>query len=245
MPLNPGAIRRISAAINPERAPAIGAAAARSGDAGRENSTAELFHFQERERHVLRLLRRYGLLPLAGKKILDVGCGTGRWLRDLIAWGAEPENLFGVELLQASAARARRLCPTGVTIDCANAAELRFPSQSFDIVLQARVFTSILDENTKRAIADEMLRVVRPTGIILWYDSLVTHPGNPYVRPASKSEIRRLFPGCSLDLHRISLASPLIRLLAPRAWGICSMLSRFPLFCTHYLGAISQSQVKR
>jgi ubiquinone/menaquinone biosynthesis C-methylase UbiE len=180
-------------------------------------------------------------MPLAGKRILEVGCGTGKWLRDLIAWGADPETLFGVELLQASAARARRLCPQTVTIECGNAAELRFESESFDVVLQATVFTSVLDPEMKRAMAAEMLRVARPGGVILWYDFFFRHPGNPYVLPVSREEIGKLFPGCSLDLRRVTLAPPLARLLAPRLWGACSLLSRVPLLCTHYLGAIRKA----
>jgi ubiquinone/menaquinone biosynthesis C-methylase UbiE len=187
---------------------------------------------------VLRLLDQYGLMPLAGKRILEVGCGTGKWLRDLIAWGADPETLFGVELLQASAARARRLCPQTVTIECGSAAELRFPSGSFDVVLQATVFTSVLDEDMKQAMAAEMMRVLRPGGMILWYDFFLRSPRNPYVRPVTRADIHRLFPGCSIDLRRISLAPPLARALAPRAWGLCSLLSRVPPLCTHYLGAI-------
>jgi SAM-dependent methyltransferase len=212
--------------------------AARTGEACYAESVAGRFQFQERERHVLQLLDQHGLLPLAGKRILEVGCGTGKWLRDLIAWGADPELVFGVELLQASAARARRLCPQSVTIECGNAAELRFESGSFDIVLQATVFTSVLDEDMKRAMAAQMLRVLRPGGVILWYDFFMKNPRNPYVQPVSQAEIGRLFPGCSLELRRVSLAAPLARLLASRSWAACSMLSRLPPLCTHYLGAI-------
>jgi ubiquinone/menaquinone biosynthesis C-methylase UbiE len=193
---------------------------------------------QERERHLLGLLDRYGLMPLAGKRILEVGCGTGKWLRDLIAWGADPESVFGVELLQASAARARRLCPQAVNIQCGNAAELRFPSATFDIVLQATMFTSVLDQGMKQAMAAEMLRVVRPAGVIIWYDFFMRNPRNPYVQPVTRSDIQRLFPGCSLDLRRMTLAPPLARALAPHSWALCSILSRIPLLCTHYLGAI-------
>src|SRR5215207_5502117 len=125
-------------------------------------SLVSQFQLQEREGHVLQLLDRHGLVPLAGKKILEVGCGTGKWLVDLIAWGADPDMLFGVELLQASAARARRLCPPGVTIECGNAAEHSFAPHSFDIVLQATVFTSVLDAEIKQAMAAEVLRVLRP-----------------------------------------------------------------------------------
>jgi SAM-dependent methyltransferase len=199
---------------------------------------AERHRAREREREVQRLLTRYGLMPLAGKRILEVGCGTGKWLRDFLSWGAEPAQLFGVELREGSAARARRLCPPGVTIECGNAAELRFPSHSFDIVLQAELFSSLLEQDAKTAIAAEMLRVVRPTGVILWFDALVTSAGNPYVRPISRREISGLFPGCSIELQRIGLAGPVARLLAPRAESLYAFLSRLSPLCTHYLGAL-------
>ena len=215
--------------------------AARRGEACYAESIAGRFQFQERERHVLRLLDRYGLMPLAGRRILEVGCGTGKWLRDLIAWGADPENVFGVELLQGAASRARRLCPQTVTVECGNAVELHFESGSFDIVLQATVFTSVLDEEMKQAMAAEMLRVLRPNGVILWYDFFLKNPRNPYVRPVTKADIQRLFPNCLLDLRRVSLAAPLARALAARAWTLCSFLSRVPPLCTHYLGAIQRS----
>jgi SAM-dependent methyltransferase len=214
--------------------------AARRGESSYAESVAGRFQFQERERHVLRLLDRYRLMPLAGKKILEVGCGTGKWLRDLIAWGADPESVFGVELLQASAARARRLCPQTVTVECGSAAKLSYAAGSFDIVLQATVFTSVLDPDMKRAMAAEMLRVVRPHGVILWYDFFVRNPRNPYVQPVTRDEIRRLFPGCTLDLQRVGLAPPIARALAPRAWAACAVLSRLPPLCTHYLGAITR-----
>jgi SAM-dependent methyltransferase len=241
MSLNPAPAQELDRAFRQEEDRLRSAYAARTGDRCYAESVAGRFQIQERERHVLRLLDRYGLMPLAGKRILEIGCGTGKWLRDLIAWGADPETLFGVELLQASAARARRLCPQAVTIECGNAAELHFESESFDIVLQATVFTSVLDPEMKRAMAAEMLRVMRPQGIILWYDFFFRNPGNPYVLPVSREEIRRLFPGCSLDLRRVTLAPPLARVLAPRMWGACSMLSRVPLFCTHYLGALRKT----
>jgi SAM-dependent methyltransferase len=212
--------------------------ALRKGESCYAESLAGRFQFQERERHVLRLLDRYRLMPLAGKKILEIGCGTGKWLRDLIAWGADPELLFGIELLPASAARARRLCPQSVTISCGNAASLSFDSGSFDLVLQATVFTSVLDREMKRAIAAEMLRVLRPGGTILWYDFFWKNPNNPYVQPVTRDELRLLFPGCRLDLRRISLAPPLTRFLAPRSWAATALLSRLPLLRTHYLGAI-------
>src|SRR5918999_2698593 len=141
MPLKPAAERDVAVPYQREAERLRAAYAARTGEACYAESVAGRFQVQERERHVLGLLDQYGLIPLSGKRILEVGCGTGKWLRDLISWGADPEQLFGIELLQASAARARRLCPQTVTIECGNAAELRFEPASFSEIPETRTFS--------------------------------------------------------------------------------------------------------
>jgi len=54
---------------------------------------------------------------------------------------------------------------------------------------QFTVFTSILDISMKQSIAGEMLRVLKPDGIILWYDYYRNNPMNPDVRGVKKREI--------------------------------------------------------
>src|SRR5206468_1094411 len=68
-----------------------------------------LFAFQERERLMLKLLRGKGFLPLADKRILDVGCAGGKTLLTFLRYGAEPENLFGVDLLEHEIELARAM----------------------------------------------------------------------------------------------------------------------------------------
>ena len=51
------------------------------------SNAGHAFLAQERERAVVRALARHGYLPHAGTTVLDVGCGTGYWLRDFIRWG--------------------------------------------------------------------------------------------------------------------------------------------------------------
>jgi len=199
-----------------------------------------LFLLHERERRTLALLARSGFADLDGKRVLAVGCGRGTWLRSLIQWGARPELTFGVDLLPERIAEARRLCPAGVQLRCGNAADLEFPSGIFDLVLQSAVFTSILDPTLKRRIASEMLRVLRPGGMVLWYDYHVDNPANPDVRGVGRREIETLFAGCPLRLERITLLPPMARRLAPRSWLLCQLLERVPWLCTHYLGAIRQ-----
>src|SRR6266705_4274230 len=199
-------------------------------------SPGYLFFMQERERRLLTLLRRHGFTFLDTYKILEIGCGTGYWLREFIKWGARPENITGVDLLSDRVTEAKKLCPEAVQIQCGSAAELAFPSDTFDLVLQSTVFTSVLDSNLKQQMASEMLRVVRSDGLILWYDYHVNNPWNPDVRGIKRREIDQLFPGCLIQLQRITLAPPLARLLAPYSWLACYLLGKVPWLCTHYLG---------
>ena len=203
-------------------------------------SMSNLLLMQEREQRLLTLLQRNGFAPLHTKKILEVGCGTGAWLREFIKWGARPENITGIELLVDRVAEARYLCPEAVRIVSGNAAEVAFPDATFDLVVQSTVFTSVLDATMKQQMAAEMLRVVKDDGLILWYDYHVNNPWNPDVRGVKRREISQLFPGCRIKLQRITLAPPLIRLLAPYTWLACYVLGKIPWLCTHYLGLISK-----
>jgi ubiquinone/menaquinone biosynthesis C-methylase UbiE len=199
-----------------------------------------LFCIQQLERRVLALLRAEGFYALNDKKILEIGCGQGHWLREFIKWGACPENITGIDLLPDRITKARQLCPQGVEIQCGNAARLAFHNNSFDLVLQFTAFSSILDLNMKKLLACEMLRVVKESGLIIWYDFYINNPRNPDVQGIGKQEIARLFPNCRIDLRKVTVAPPLSRLLAPYSWLGCYALERLRIFNTHYLGVIQK-----
>jgi ubiquinone/menaquinone biosynthesis C-methylase UbiE len=230
-------LSRVTLAAEAER---LQAAYAQRQDLSSWASSGHLFSHQARERRALGLLKRYGFLPLAEKLILDVGCGSGGWIQQLVRWGAQPEHITGLDLLPDRLERARQRVPSAVRLEAGNAAELPFPDAAFDLVLQSTMFTSVLDPDVRRTIASEMLRVLRPGGLILWYDFHVTNPWNADVRPVTKQEIRELFSGCRIELRRITLLPRLARWLAPRSWLLTYLLSGIPLLCTHYLGAITK-----
>jgi SAM-dependent methyltransferase len=230
-----------SASAEEERIQHVYAERARSARPYSWFDTGHLFIVQQLERRLLTLLRRHTLESLQSKTILEVGCGNGYWLREFIKWGAHPDNLMGVDLLNDQVAQARSLSPARVTFKHGNAARLDVPAESFDIVLQATMFTSILDRMLKEYLAAEMLRVLKPEGVVIWYDFHVDNPRNPDVRGIKRREIKQLFPGCRITLENITFAPPVLRRLAPYSWLGCYMLSAVPWLCTHYLGTIQKS----
>ena len=207
-------------------------------------SPGHLFMIQARERVFLDLLRTKGITSLEDKKILDVGCGTGYWLRQLINWGAQPQNIIGVDLLVDRVAQAKHLVPESVTIQCGSAARLGFDDGAFDMVLQSMVFSSVLDLSMKQQIAEEMLRVVKGHGWILWYDFHFNNPNNPDVRGVKKQKIFQLFPDCHIEIRRITLAPPLVRFVARHSWLACYLLEGLQIFNTHYLCIIQKSKAQ-
>ena len=191
------------------------------------------------------MMRRESLFPLEGRAILDVGCGIGRQLNEFESWGATRQKLAGIDLDPSRVRRALdRLCsPTGLKSDGAdirvgNAASLPWPDDTFDVVHQSTVFTSIPDQDTKRAVAAEMLRVLKAGGVLIWYDFFYDNPKNPSVRGVEAREVRSLFPACTVTLKRTTLAPPIARRLVPIGWIPAMLLEELRFLNTHYLGII-------
>ncbi|HEY8489799.1 MAG TPA: class I SAM-dependent methyltransferase [Dehalococcoidia bacterium] len=201
---------------------------------------ANLYLFQRRERLLLAMLRRHGLTPLRGRRILDVGCGTGEVLNDFVQYGAEPSLLAGIDLLEERIAAARRRNP-GIAFAVGNAEELPYPDGSFDLALQFTLLSSVLDPAARRRIARETLRVLRPGGAVVWYD-FVWNPTNPDVRGLGRREVAALYPGCRVQAQRVTLAPPLSRRLARLSWTACRLLEAVPFLCSHELMVIRKGE---
>ncbi len=208
-----------------------------------------LFFHYGRSASCSRLLAQHGFLPLAGRKVLEVGCGHGGWLPDFEAWGVRRRDLAGIELdPNRAAAAAERLGATatleggrgvGADIREGDAESLPWEDETFDLVVQSTVFTSVLDAGSRARIAAEMRRVLRPAGAILWYDFTYDNPRNPSVRGIRVVEIRRLFPDLTLSSARVTLAPPLARFVVPRAPALAALLESARLLNTHVLALLT------
>lgn len=198
-----------------------------------------LYRAHERELAFANLLHSAGLTSLSGMRILDLGCGRGSTLRNLLEYEAEPSLLFGLDLLENRIGPARRLSPN-LQFLRGNAAQLPFRDASFDLVLQFTLLTSVLDHGFKRAIAEEMARVLRSGGKVLWYDFAFNNPKNADVRGIGCAEIKSLFPGWRITLQRITLAPPLGRLMSRFSPCVYYALSGMGFLCTHYIGLLEK-----
>jgi len=191
-----------------------------------------LYREQEIERALVKMLP-----SLEGKKILEVGCGEGKWLRQLIRLGADPGNLSGIDLLPAYIDRARATLPSAVRLSVGNILALGSPDQSVDMVLQFTVLSSILSADIRQHAARELMRVLKPHGCVVWYDMAIDNPWNSDIHGIGKDEIRELFPNCHYAFRRISLAAPIARKLD--AYSIRG-LQALRVLDSHYLAVITR-----
>lgn len=191
----------------------------------------------ERQRVVRAVLARADKLPLAGRRILEVGCGSGGVLASLLELGARPKDLYGVDLLPDRVALAAQRLPCS-HVQIANAEALPFPAARFELVVIFTVFSSILDPAMRRNVASEVRRVLQPGGAVLWYDFRYNNPRNPHVRGVTRPQIAALFPDLRMDLQRVTLLPPLARRLGGLTPWLYAPLAGVPLLRTHELGVL-------
>lgn len=199
----------------------------------RRTNSGQLYSLHEREAAMASALRRTGRTSLSGLRILDLGCGRGSTLRLLLEYGADPDLLFGIDLMEDHIQDAQVLSPN-LHFSCGSATQLPYADAGFDLVLQFLLFTSVRSDAVKRRIAQEISRVLAPGGQFLWYDFAYNNPGNPDVRGIRLSEIRTLFPGFAIEARRVTVAPPLGRALGRLGPSVYYLASQLRIMSTHY-----------
>ena len=202
---------------------------------------ANLFMIQQRQRAVLKVLRKNGFAEFPGLRILEIGCGGGGVLTEFLNFGGLPKDFFGVDLLPDRLAMAHSHLPESHFFNT-DGQYLPFTPHSFDLVVQFTALSSILDLSIRERICREMLRVVRSSGLILWYDFWL-NPTNPQTRGIRPSEVRHLFPECAIGFQKITLAPPVARLVVPISWMLAVLLEKIKIFNSHYLAAIRPNRL--
>src|SRR5579862_566000 len=97
------------------------------------------------------------LPPVHGLDVVDLGCGTGRWLEQARDAGAR--SLVGVDLSPEMLSRARVKLGDHATFVCADCAEAQLGSNSADVVFCNFVLSYIEDPV---ALVNLVRRILRP-----------------------------------------------------------------------------------
>lgn len=108
---------------------------------------------------------------VAGKAVLEIGCGAGQCSRWVLARGGRP---IGIDVSMRQLQHSRRIDDEhGLVVPtlCASAAQLPFGNQTFDIVFSA--FGALQFVADAPALVSDVARVLRPGGIFAFS---VTHP---------------------------------------------------------------------
>lgn len=107
------------------------------------------------------------------KRVLEVGCGDGR-ITTLLA--GIPAELLAIEPDENKINEARRKIP-GVDFQVGSGEELKFPDESFDVV----IFTLSLHHQDSNAAINEAQRVLKADGMIL------------VIEPVEEGEVEQVF----------------------------------------------------
>ena len=225
-----------------DEAEAVAERYARREDAGRYSMLRpEVWQaVQERQRAMLGLFVLAGLQDLSRPTLLEVGCGAGGNLLELLRLGFAPAHLSGIELLPERLALARAVLPEALQLHGGDALHAAVAPRSLDIVFVSTVFSSLLDEAYRQRLADAMWAWLKPGGAVLWYDFVVDNPRNPDVRGVTLQRLRTLFPAGRLRHRRVTLAPPLARALVRVHPALYRTANALPWLRTHVLAWIAK-----
>jgi 2-polyprenyl-3-methyl-5-hydroxy-6-metoxy-1,4-benzoquinol methylase len=149
----------------------------------------------------------------AGTRVLDVGCGIGRWSRLLAARGA---IVTGVDLSPTMIAQAQlRAAADGVAGCC------RFEVQDmsrldlaerFDLVLGVTVLQHILDPGALRAALTAMARHLAPGGRMILLEAAPSATSSRCDSTVFRARHREVYLGmirdCNLELRAVTGVDP-------------------------------------
>jgi SAM-dependent methyltransferase len=195
---------------------------------------------QERQRAMLRLFASEGLADLSALRLLEVGCGAGGNLLELLRLGFAPAHLSGIELLPERFAQAREALPTALNLIAGDALQADVAPASLDIVFVSTVFSSLLDDAFQQRLADAMWRWLKPGGAVLWYDFTFDNPRNRDVRGVPLARVRALFPHGRVQAQRVTLAPPVARLVCRLHPALYTVFNALPLLRSHVLAWVSK-----
>jgi SAM-dependent methyltransferase len=161
----------------------------------------------------IHLTQRLALAPwlriAPGMRVLDVGCGVGRWSRLLATRGAD---VTGVDLSPTMVHEARRRTEAaGLANRChflvQDSSQLH-AGEPFDLVLGVTVLQHILDPQALHAAVERIARHVKPNGQIVLLEaapvSFADQCDSTVFKARPRGEYLQLFASCGLKVRAMT-----------------------------------------
>ena len=171
------------------------------------NSIYANLSYEERLTKTIELIKKYGVNK---GDVLEIGAGQGSNVSLLRECGFSDDRIFLNELLIERIEHVKTNYPK-IKIYAGNALEVEF-NQSYNCIFQSTVFTSLLNDKDRIELAKKMWSLLKPGGIILWYDFIYNNPKNKAVKKVSIQEVKDLFPlAIETEILKITLSPPIGR----------------------------------
>lgn len=116
--------------------------------------------------------------PIKAARVLDIGCGTGRWARLFTALGAQ---VVGVDLAPEAIHAARALVPQG-QFYCSDLLEMQFPGQRFDLAISVTVLQHLPYDEQDKAVA-RIRHYLRDRGYLILLENVRDRGFHVFARP--------------------------------------------------------------
>lgn len=166
--------------------------------------------------------------------ILDLGAGSGTECPSLLGAGFRPERVIALDLNAERLHAARNKHPWLRAL-AGNGTMLPFRDETFDVVYQSTVISSVLDATRRVAILREAGRVLRSGGVLISYDTRYPNPWNRHTRPLPTAELRNALPGWNLSAISLTGIPQIIRPLSRISLSLCRMVEAVPVLRSHLL----------
>ena len=189
---------------------------------------------------IQKVLAPLGLLNKT-ESILDIGCANGKTISLIKKIGFLESIICGVDLRENRLNDAKILYPSS-NFKCMDARYLSFPNNSFDIVSIFTVFSSIIRKIDRIKVATQIDRVLKPKGIVIFYDLRYGNPFNYNVIGIKYSEVDELFPKYKKSIKPVTLLPPFSRMIGRQSKFLYTWFSKISFLRTHYLGIMTKDK---
>lgn len=126
-----------------------------------ENDIYEIFSIAE---DYPNKIYEYLLPKIKGKIVLDLGCGTGKFMQKFYN---ETTKYYGLDLSNKQLNIAKmKINSNDVEFICCSAENIPLPDNSIDVIISTWVLGTILEIDRRNKVLDEMKRVLKKDGNI-------------------------------------------------------------------------------